>query len=103
MPKPIKAQLPTYIEMEDKLHKVIAEKFKLTWPMPSSVKDIDTRMLVTERDQLLSTITEVWDPWKDIVPLNVEVVPTWTPELAKLRFFERFHKFKTCGRYQSMV
>jgi 5'-deoxynucleotidase YfbR-like HD superfamily hydrolase len=48
LPSPIKALLPGYYEMEDRICKVIAEKFGLQYPWPDPVKQADKEQLEFE-------------------------------------------------------
>lgn len=48
VPRPVKEQLSNYKEIEDRLMKVIAEKFGFIWPFPPEVKDADEKMLRNE-------------------------------------------------------
>jgi len=48
VPTPIKHRIPGYVEAENKLMKVIAERFGFAWPMPNSVKIADKYMLEWE-------------------------------------------------------
>lgn len=53
MPRPIKYHLPDYQKAEDVLMRVIADKFKITYPFESYVKTIDREMLILEWDELI--------------------------------------------------
>jgi hypothetical protein len=48
MPKPIKNLLPDYQIIEDRLMKVIAQKFRFKYPVSQRVKRVDTVMLEME-------------------------------------------------------
>jgi 5'-deoxynucleotidase YfbR-like HD superfamily hydrolase len=50
LPSPIKALLPDYYKMEDRICKVIAEKFNLQYPWPEPVKKADKEQLEFEWD-----------------------------------------------------
>ncbi len=53
MPRPIKQNLPDYKILEDRLMKVIAEKYGFAYPMSKEVKDIDNLLLQIEWDTLM--------------------------------------------------
>lgn len=48
IPSPVKKQIPGYAEAEDRLMKVIAEKFGFPWPVPEVVKQVDRSALEEE-------------------------------------------------------
>lgn len=51
---PLKGLLPSYEELEHDLWLVIAVRFGLHPRMPDEIKEIDRRMLATEREQVMS-------------------------------------------------
>jgi hypothetical protein len=53
IPRPIKLRLPEYKLIEDKLMKLIAEKFGFQYPLHPEVKEIDDRLLKMEWDNLI--------------------------------------------------
>lgn len=57
IPSPIKKLLPQYKQIEDRLMRVIAEKFGFTYPLPDAVKLVDRHMLRIEWDSLFSHLT----------------------------------------------
>jgi len=58
--------------VEDRIHKLIAERFKLPWSMPAMVHEIDNRMLMTEALHLTNYMRDPhWvheKPWADVKP-----------------------------------
>jgi hypothetical protein len=60
MIRPIKRAMPAYGEMEDQIWTVIAARFGLPEVLPPEVKEADTRMLQTERRDLLAPHTWAW-------------------------------------------
>jgi len=85
VPSPLKSLIPQYKEIEGRLEKIIAKKFKLKYPFPSAVKEADMRMLVTEMRDLTN-----FKGWKDLpfTPLEDKIVP-WTTERCVSEFMER--------------
>ena len=53
MPKPIKVNLPDYQVIENRMQKIICEKFGLPFPMSKLVKNIDKDMLEFEWNTLV--------------------------------------------------
>lgn len=52
IPSPIKAHLSNYVEIEDKLMRILADKFSFEYPLTQAVKDIDRIMLQVEWNEL---------------------------------------------------
>lgn len=77
IPSPIKALLPDYKALEDKLNKVIAEKFGITYPFSDTLKAIDRDMLIYE--------------WEGVM-LELNPVECWTPERAKKEFLDMYNQ-----------
>jgi 5'-deoxynucleotidase YfbR-like HD superfamily hydrolase len=96
MNRPLKhftAAGPAYLEIEEKVEKVIFEKFGVRFPLPEAVKDADTQMLYAEKAQLM-TVTEdtkyearKWN--RDETEANIRI-EKWTPRRAEKMFLERF-------------
>lgn len=53
VPKPIKNRLTNYVEIEDRLMQVIADKFGFEWPLAPEIKKADTEMLSMEWNGLV--------------------------------------------------
>jgi hypothetical protein len=87
VPRPLKRQLPGYREIEDRLWGVIAIKYGLDLALPTQVKEADDRILLTERNALMSR-AETW--WQDgwMLPRPV-VVEGWMPQVAEDRYAAR--------------
>lgn len=60
MVRPLKLQLPAYVEVEDRLMRVMCERWGLEWPMPTEVKVLDNRILLDERVALLGAAPGSW-------------------------------------------
>ena len=91
--KPVKKapQLAGYRDAEDVLMNVIASRFGLPDCCPPSVEEADTRMLMTEAHSLM-TMHPQWlvdAPWTRYA----ETIDPWTPQIAKIRFLNRFHEW----------
>jgi len=52
--RPVKHQIPEYIVIENNLYSVIAEKFLLPPTISKTIKEIDSRILINERDILIN-------------------------------------------------
>lgn len=60
VPRPLKAVMPEYRAAEDALLQVIAQRFKLNWPIPDVVKEADTRILHDEAHCFMEPPSKPW-------------------------------------------
>lgn len=86
---PLKELLPIYQEMEHDLWLAIAVRFDLHPRMPDAVKEIDQRMLATEREQVMSPPGR-WDCRAE--PFSNLQISFLEPMTARTYFL---HTFKT--------
>jgi len=89
MAKPFKINMPWFRMVETDIMEVVAKKYKLSWPEPPEVKMADVRLLFTERRDLMSPDSAVWDHQADHPPY-IEVISPWSPEVAEEEFLCRF-------------
>jgi len=89
MPGPTKHQIPKFKEVEDRIHRVIAEWLDLPYPMPPEVKIGDNIALATEVRDLMQPSSEAWGYLKDIHPLRERIYPL-SSRIAELQFLRRF-------------
>jgi hypothetical protein len=92
MVRPLKdlPDMKPFRDYEVRIEKLIEEKFKLGWPMPTAVREIDFRMLATEAQQLFRTKPPM--PWNIPDPYPDFVIKPQPPELSEVRFLERYHE-----------
>lgn len=88
--RPVKQapELKGYRDAEERLMAVIADRYGLVGECPESVKDADTRMLMTEAHSLM-TMHPQWlmdAPWQRYP----ETITPWPSALAKARYLNRF-------------
>jgi 5'-deoxynucleotidase YfbR-like HD superfamily hydrolase len=76
MPSPFKKLLPDFKEFEDKLMKVIAQKFGFDYPLNSEIKKIDGDFLNLE--------------WNAFVENNDSTFPLYSAEEAEKQFLAMF-------------
>lgn len=70
-----------YREVEERLMKVIADRFDLVYPMPRAVKRADRRLLAAEQRDLMPR------PRRETVEQEyAETIWPWTPDFARARF-----------------
>ena len=87
VPRPLKRYLDRYRAIEDLVWMAIAERFGISVILPDEVKDADNRILLTERDALMSRAGRWWQDG-EIDPLLV-TVKGWMPEEAERRYLDR--------------
>lgn len=93
IPRPVKPLLVGYYELEDKIMKVIAEKYCFAWPLPQEVKNLDTAILADEREQNLAHMDG--DPvlWgTPLPPLGVKL-KFWSPARSHFEFMLRLKRY----------
>ena len=95
MVRPLKYQLPSYMEAEDRVIEAIVGRFGLgTATMPASVKDADNRILLTERAALMSSTRHMWAQ-EDLEPLPVAVIGL-RPRTVEQAYLNRFEELTAC-------
>jgi hypothetical protein len=91
IPRPLKPSLIGYVEIEHRAEQAIADKFGYGFPLPPEIKELDSRLVVDERRQLMATPPIPWGNLGD--PLGV-TLHCWPPEIAEKWFL---HMFDVCG------
>lgn len=99
LPRPVKSQLPGYRVAEYDLMAVICDRFDLpSLTMPASVEDADNRILLDERDALLSRPPRPWhQDLQRLEPLGVEIAG-WDPPQAEYRYKARLRELWRSSR-----
>lgn len=88
--RPIKPFLSGYRDLEDKLMRVIAERFGFAWPEPAEVKYLDNAILSDERGQNIAHTDAPDSEWGNHFPPLGITLQFWAPEEATRRFLEAF-------------
>ena len=88
IPRPMKALLPKYQELEAEVHKVISRDFGVPEFMTPIVKEYDSRIVRDERAQVMCRSDNVWfiDSLKS---LGVEI-KFLQPKQAKVEFLDMY-------------
>lgn len=89
--RPVKKDLPGFIEIEDRVTEAVAKRFGLSLPMPESIKEADLVLLATERRDIMSDPPYRWTSTENIQPLGLIIKPL-PPEAAKALFMSRWHE-----------
>lgn len=88
--RPIKPSLVGYAEIEDRLMRVIANKFGFEWPMPAEVKRIDSAILADERDQVMAKPPRDWNLPEPGIGARMSC---WPAPLAEKMFLYWFSEY----------
>lgn len=83
MISPLKALLPAYRLIEQRVWVAIAKRFGVDTVMPNSVKQADLQLLATERRDLLPESPQEWPCLEGVEPLTDPIEP-WSPQLAEM-------------------
>lgn len=75
-----------YKKVEDRLMRVIADKFEFSYPKPDYVEWADKVLLRTEQRDLMPA-SDVWVMEGEVLPKKI--VP-WSPKRAKEQFLDRY-------------
>jgi hypothetical protein len=88
LPQPIKRHMPIFRECEERLLRVIAERFALPWGVPEAIVRADMVLLATEKEALMGKEPA---PWQDLPEaLETGMILCHGPEQAKEMFLRRF-------------
>jgi len=89
MVRPIKRFMPNFKEAEDRLLRVIGERFGLTWPMPESVHVADDLVLGSEARDLMPGLCEY--ERRETAPKSLKVDPLH-PDMARDLYLDTFRR-----------
>jgi hypothetical protein len=89
MVRPLKYNMPQYMEAEQKLWAVISDKFRLPFKIPPIVKAADNRALMTERRDLLIQSNYRWSGQDEFPPFQKKIFAA-APHFAEQMFLERY-------------
>ena len=81
---------------EHDVETAVASAFRLTWPPSKKIKEIDNRLLATERKQLMAPVDWDWNPLPEPYP-DLEIVG-FGPAEATYWFLDRYRKLVENGR-----
>lgn len=87
---PIKSLLTGFRDIERRVLGVIAERFRLPWPEPPLVKEVDAEMIPLEKVHVMRP-AEWWTVREPRLDLRKMIRPEcWGPERAELEWLRRF-------------
>lgn len=93
--RPLKYQLPQYLEAEKNLERLVAIRYDLAFPKLPEVQIADDVALMTERRDLLIHTDHVWSVQAEPHPMTIE---PQTPEQAEESFLFRFNELQSMRR-----
>lgn len=94
MIRPIKKhpEMVAFGWVEEIVERAICAKFDLPFPiMHLTIKRLDNRILIDERDQVMSVAPQAWDVEGE--QLGVVIEP-WSPEVARWKFLDAFELYR---------
>lgn len=91
---PLKEEVPDYKRIEDGVMLAVCEKFGLDHVQPDQVKEFDRRIVLDEREALMSPARTPWPALEGFSPLGVQV-EGWSPDRAKSEYTSRFRQLFT--------
>lgn len=89
--RPLKALLPEYKTIEQRIERAVCARFELPFPMHPAIKEIDNRMLVTEQHQRMNNHDD-WSLWTEGVEALPITLECWLPNVAKGMFLRRYRE-----------
>jgi hypothetical protein len=90
MSSPLKRIMPAYKQLGNKVEAYMLKQLGLTFPLHSSVKLNDLRLLAAEIRDLQPESSD-WGGIIDIEPYEKKIVP-WSAKKAKEKYLERFYQ-----------
>ncbi|WP_212749147.1 hypothetical protein [Marinobacter shengliensis] len=91
VPTPLKAMIPDFKEIENRVQMAIFQRFGIPYPLPASVKTADLRALATERRDLTPWGDDYWPLLGDVSPLPIRI-KALDSQAAYNQFMDRFYE-----------
>lgn len=93
---PLKAICPDYKRVEKRCEAAGLARFGVTMSDPTYIKHLDTRMLITERRDLMPWKGEEWV--ENAEPFEAEIFPWENPHMAAEVFLSTYRSLAECRR-----
>ncbi|MDA8093717.1 MAG: hypothetical protein M0T84_07340 [Betaproteobacteria bacterium] len=98
--QPLKQLLPDYRAIEARIEKALLAHFRLSWPLPPSVKRADLVALATEQRDLMPPHDDEWACLSGVEPLPTPIEPLGPIEARNL-FLHRYHEIRSMPQTRS--
>lgn len=92
VPRPFKAAMTNFKELEERIMRVVAEWAGLDWPSPESVHHVD-RHIVGAEAQGLWPVPPEWSYQFKPLPY-METITSWDPGFAEFMFLNAYNELK---------
>lgn len=92
--RPVKSEIVGFVELEERLLSVIAERFGLRMPIPESVHQTDLTILATEKRDLMKSTDYEWESIKGVDPLPADLyrIRPYSDTAARYEFYKRYRE-----------
>jgi hypothetical protein len=91
VPRPVKRQMPTYVEAERRVEACVREAFNLIEDHGELIKLADDVLLATEKRDLKPRGRRDWRLTREPIPAPYHITP-WAPVDARARFLWKFRQ-----------
>jgi hypothetical protein len=95
--KPLKALLPNFVMIEDRVTDLIAKKFGVSFHDYAMIKAADLAVLATEKRDLMPHSREDWSYLAGVSPVARQIVPL-SPQDAKDLFLQCWREYSNTER-----
>lgn len=93
MPSPIKRNLPDYREFENRIAAFIRRRLDLPIDLDPLIHEIDMRMLVTEKRDIMAKCEHEWSSYmQQFDPYEDKITP-WRESIALIAFMQSYKMF----------
>lgn len=89
----LKKVSPEFREAEERIERLVAEKFNLIYPFPPEIKEADNALLLAERKKYMNE-SVLWDEsfFDNVKPYEGEIYGNF-PQVAESWFLRRYNKY----------
>ena len=101
IPSPLKQMLTDFEQFESLAHAAVAQKFKIPEQMHPCIKEVDLRMLATEKRDVMPKTDMDWTILSGIEPFKEQIVPMSQRD-AKIGFLVRYVEIKASNRRSAL-
>lgn len=81
VPRPVKRFLVGYADLEHGIEQALAIRYGLSWPWAAEIRELDNRMLATEKAQAMAPEPAPWAPSGEPLTVELEFWPSWRADV----------------------